>query len=44
LADVDGGDFRADLGDFAGNIAARNVRKRDGNAGEATANPEVEMI
>jgi hypothetical protein len=44
LADVDGGDFRTDLGDFAGNIAARNVRERDGNAGEATANPEVEMI
>jgi hypothetical protein len=44
LADVNGGDFRADLGDFAGNIAARNVRERDGNAGKATANPEVEMI
>ena len=44
LADVNGGDFWADLGDFAGNIAAGNVGERDGNAGEAAANPEVEMI
>jgi hypothetical protein len=44
LADVDGGDFRADLGDFAGNIAARNVRERDGDAGKTTANPKVKTI
>jgi hypothetical protein len=44
LADVNGGDFRADLDDFAGNIAAGNVGKRDGNAGEAAANPKVKVI
>jgi hypothetical protein len=44
LADVKGGDFRANLGDFAGNIAAGNVGERNGNAGKAAANPEVEMI
>jgi hypothetical protein len=44
LADVDGGDFRADLGNFAGNVATGNVGERDGDAREAAANPEVEMI
>jgi hypothetical protein len=44
LADMNGGDFCADLGDFAGNIAAGNVGERDSNTGEAAANPEVEMI
>jgi len=44
LAHVDGGDFRADLGDFTGNIATGNVGKRDGDAGQAVANPEVKMI
>jgi hypothetical protein len=44
LADVNGGDFRADLGDFAGHVATGNVRKRDGYTGKAAANPEVEMI
>ena len=37
-------DFLADLGDFAGDIAAGNVGERDSNTGEAAANPEVEMI
>lgn len=44
LADVNGGDFGADLANLAGNIAARNVRERNGNAGESAANPEVQMI
>jgi hypothetical protein len=44
LADMNGGDFWADLGDFAGNIAAGNVGERDSNTREAAANPEVEMI
>jgi hypothetical protein len=44
LADMNGGDFWPDLGDFARNIAAGNVGERDSNTGEAAANPEVEMI
>jgi len=44
LADVDGVDFRADFGHFAGDVAAGNVRKWDGNAGEAATDPEVEMV
>jgi hypothetical protein len=44
LADMNGGDFCTDLGDFAGNIAAGYVRERDSNARKAAANPEVEMI
>jgi hypothetical protein len=38
------GDFGAYLGNFAGDVAARNVRERDGNARETAANPKVEMI
>ena len=44
LADVDGGDFGADLGDFASDVAAGNVRQRDLQAGKAAAHPEIEMI
>jgi hypothetical protein len=44
LPDMNGRDFWADLGDFAGDIAAGNVGERDSNTGEAAANPEVEMI
>jgi len=44
LADVDGADFRADLGDFAGDVAAGNMGEWDLEAGKAAAHPEVEMI
>jgi hypothetical protein len=44
LADADGGDFGADLRDFAGDVAAGNVRERKRNTGQTAANPEVEMI
>lgn len=44
LADMNGGDFGAYLGDFAGDVAARNVREGEGNARETAANPKVEMI
>jgi len=44
LADVDRGDFRADLGDFASDVAARNVGQGNLEAGKAAAHPEVEMI
>ena len=44
LPDMNGRDFWADIGDFAGDIAAGNVGERDSNTGEAAANPEVEMI
>jgi hypothetical protein len=41
---MDGVDVVADLDDFAGNIAAGNVGKRNGNAGQTVAHPEIEMI
>lgn len=44
LAGPDRGDVGADFFDDAGDVAAGNVRKRDRNAGEAAAYPEVEMI
>jgi len=44
LTYVNGGDFRANPGDFSCDVAAGNVGKRDGNAGEAAAHPEIEMI
>jgi len=44
LADVDGTDFRSDFGDFAGDVAARDVRKGGLETGEAAAHPEVKMI
>jgi hypothetical protein len=44
LAGADGGDVGADFGDLAGDVAAGDVRERDGDAGEAATDPEVEMI
>ena len=44
FADEHGGYFRPDLDDFAGDVAAGNVRQRNGNAGKAAAHPEVQMI
>ena len=44
LADMHGADFRTDLGDFAGDIAARDVREWNLEARKAAAHPQVEMI
>ena len=44
LTDVDGADFRADLGDFAGNVAAGDVRQWNLEARKPAAHPKVEMI
>ena len=44
LANVDSGDFRADFGDFAGDVAAGNVGQGNLEAGETAADPEIEMI
>jgi hypothetical protein len=44
LADFYGGYVPADLRDLAGNVAARNVRQRDGNVGQSAADPEIEMV
>jgi hypothetical protein len=44
LADVNCGDFGADFGDFAGDIATGNVGQGDLQSGEAAADPEIEMI
>jgi hypothetical protein len=44
LADVDGADFGANLGDFAGDVAAGNVGEWNLEAGKAATHPEVEMI
>jgi len=44
LADMNSGDFGADLGYFTGDVAAGNVRERDGDTGETAANPKVEVI
>ena len=44
LANVNGADFGSDFGDFSGNIAAGNMRQRNGNTGESAADPEVKMI
>src|SRR6266850_121799 len=39
-----GCDIRANLRDFARNIASRNVRQRNRHAMDAETNPEIEMI
>jgi hypothetical protein len=44
LAHAYGGDFAADFGDFSGDVATRNVGKRDGDVGQAATDPEVEVI
>ena len=44
LADVHGANFRADFGDFAGNVGAGDVGQGNLKAGKATAYPEVKMI
>lgn len=36
--------FRADFGNFSGNVASWNVRERDWHAREAGPHPEIEMI
>jgi hypothetical protein len=44
LADADSVYFGADFGDFAGDIAAGDVREGNGNAGQSAADPEVEVV
>src|ERR1700736_4816989 len=44
LADFHRGDVGADLSDFANDVAAGNVWKRDWNVGQTAAYPEIEMI
>ena len=44
FADVNGVDFGTDFGDFAGDIAAGNVRERNADAGYTFTNPEIEVI
>jgi hypothetical protein len=44
LPDANGGNFGTNLGDLSSDVAAGNVRKRDGNVGQAAAHPKVEMI
>ncbi len=44
LANAYGGDVRADLRDFTGDVAAGNVRKRNRDARDAAADPEVEVV
>src|SRR5262249_35910365 len=44
LPDGDAGDTGAELGDFAGDVAAGDMREWNGDAGQAAADPQVEMI
>ena len=44
LSDFHGGNIGADLGNFAGDVAAGNVWERDWNVGQAAADPQIEMI
>ena len=44
MADAHGGDIRANLRDFAGDVATGNVRQWNGHIGKAAPDPEVEMI
>src|SRR5216683_4141034 len=44
LADANRGDIRANLRDFAGNVATGNVRQRDRHVGQAASDPEIEVI
>lgn len=44
LADMDRVYLGADFGDFAGDIAARDMRERNRDARQTSADPEVEMI
>jgi hypothetical protein len=44
LSGADGGDIRADFGNFSSDVAAGDVRKRNGDAGEAATNPEIKVI
>jgi hypothetical protein len=44
LTYANGGDFRADLCDFSGDVAAGNVGKRDGHVGQSAADPQIKMI
>jgi hypothetical protein len=44
LASANRGDLGADLRDFPGDVAARNVRKRYQNIRKALANPEIEVV
>jgi hypothetical protein len=44
VADLHAGDFRSNLGDFASDIATRDVRQGNRHVGKAATNPEVEMV
>jgi len=44
LAGLDGDDARACFFDYAGDVAAGNVRERDWYTGKAAAYPQVEVI
>ena len=44
LTDAHGGDIRADLGNFAGDVATWDVRKRNRDMGVAAADPEVKVV
>src|SRR5713226_915298 len=44
LPDLDAAHQFADLRHLAGDVAPRDVRKRDGHAGNPLANPQVEMV
>lgn len=44
LADVDVANVVANLDDFTGYVAARDVRKRNGIVRKAVANPQIEVI
>jgi hypothetical protein len=44
LTDAHGGYIRADLGDFAGDVATWDVRERNRDIGVAAADPEVKVI
>jgi hypothetical protein len=41
---MDGVNILSDFDDFARDITAGNVRKRNGNTGETMAHPQIEMI
>jgi hypothetical protein len=44
LSDVDGVNRGSDFGDFSGDVAAGDMRERNGNSRKTAANPEVEMV
>jgi hypothetical protein len=44
LADVNCADLGTNLGDLTGDVAARNMGKRNGNAWKTAADPEIKVI